>query len=116
MKSIKNIKRISLMLVLAVLICGWAVTSLASSNVGNTADIFNIEDRTNNRVGNTNTNTNTNTNQQRNNVSTVNTNTNTNTNSTLPKTGVNDTAMWILVVICGVATVYTYKKVRDYNV
>ena len=69
---------------------------------------------TNLNSGSTNTNTDTNTNLNTN--LNLNLNTNTNTNSTLPKTGVNDTAMWILVVICGVATVYTYKKVRDYNV
>lgn len=109
----KNIKRISLMLVIVVLICGWAAISLASSNVGNASDIFNIEDRTNTNKAPVN---NVNTNQPRNNIATTNTNTNTNTNTSLPKTGVNNTAMWLLVVACGVATVYTYKKIRDYNV
>ena len=38
------------------------------------------------------------------------------TNTTLPKTGVDDTIMWVLIGVCGLAAVYTYKKVRDYNV
>ena len=37
------------------------------------------------------------------------------TNTVLPKTGVDDTAMWVFIVISAVAAIYTYKKVRDYN-
>ena len=37
-------------------------------------------------------------------------------NTTLPKTGANDTIMWVLIGACTIAAVYTYKKVRDYNV
>lgn len=36
-------------------------------------------------------------------------------NTVLPKTGVDDTAMWVFIVISAVAAVYTYKKVREYN-
>ena len=43
-------------------------------------------------------------------------NTNTNKESSLPKTGVNDTAMWVVIGTCVVLAIYTYKKVRDYNV
>ena len=40
-----------------------------------------------------------------------------NTNSTsLPKTGVDDTMMWVLIGVSAVAAIYTYKKVRDYDV
>lgn len=42
--------------------------------------------------------------------------TNTNNNTTLPKTGVDDTIMWVLIGVSAVAAIYTYKKVRDYNV
>lgn len=42
--------------------------------------------------------------------------TNTNTNTSIPQLGANDTAMWVLIAVCAVAAVYTYKKVRDYNV
>jgi len=37
-------------------------------------------------------------------------------NTVLPKTGVDDTAMWALIVVSAVAAIYTYKKVKDYNV
>ena len=37
------------------------------------------------------------------------------TNTTLPKTGVDNTAMWVLIAVSAVAAIYTYKKVRDYN-
>ena len=42
--------------------------------------------------------------------------TNTTNTTSLPKTGANDTGMWVLIGACVVAAVYTYKKVRDYNV
>ncbi len=107
----KKFKKILLMLVLVTLICGWAVISLASSNVGDPSEIVNLEDRTNTDKTQTN-----NANQSRSNIPATNTNTNTNTNTSLPKTGANDTAMWLLVAVCGVSAVYTYKKIRDYNV
>lgn len=40
----------------------------------------------------------------------------TNTNTALPKTGVDDTMLWVLIAVSVVAAGYTYKKVRDYNV
>ena len=40
----------------------------------------------------------------------------TNTTGTLPKTGVDDTIMWVLIGASVIAAIYTYKKVRDYNV
>ena len=41
---------------------------------------------------------------------------NTTGNTILPKTGVNDTIMWVLIGVSAIAAIYTYKKVRDYNV
>ena len=46
----------------------------------------------------------------------TNTNINTNNNSSLPKTGVDDTMLWVFIAVSVVAAGYTYKKVRDYNV
>ena len=40
----------------------------------------------------------------------------TNTTGTLPKTGVDDTIMWVLIGASVIAAIYTYKKVRDCNV
>lgn len=39
----------------------------------------------------------------------------TNTNSTLPKTGTNENIIIGLMVICTVAGLYAFKKVKDYN-
>ena len=50
------------------------------------------------------------------NVPTQNIPANNTVNTSLPKTGINDTAMWVLVAGCVILAVYTYKKVRDYNV
>ncbi len=44
------------------------------------------------------------------------TNVNANTNKELPKTGVDDTMLWVFIAVSVVAAGYTYKKVRDYNV
>ena len=44
------------------------------------------------------------------------TNETTKTETTLPKTGVDDTMLWVLIAVSVVAAGYTYKKVRDYNV
>jgi len=49
-------------------------------------------------------------------IAPINKTTNTNTNKVLPKTGVDDTMMWVLIGVSAVAAIYTYKKVRDYNV
>ena len=42
-------------------------------------------------------------------------NTATNTNKTLPKTGTNENIIIGLMVICTVAGIYAFKKVKDYN-
>lgn len=49
-------------------------------------------------------------------IAPINTTQNKTTNTTLPKTGVDDTMMWVLIGVSAVAAIYTYKKVRDYNV
>lgn len=46
---------------------------------------------------------------------TTNTNNNTNTNTTkYPDTGV-DYSIVFVIVVCGISTVYAYKKIKDYN-
>lgn len=39
----------------------------------------------------------------------------TNTNKTLPKTGTNENIIIGLMIICTVAGIYAFKKVKDYN-
>lgn len=109
MKKIGILGKILLGVTLFVLICGVATVNKATEP-GDVNEIFNIRTESG---GQTTTQAPTTPAPQ--NVPT-NTNTNTNTNTTLPKLGANDTAMWVLIVACAGAAIYTYKKVRDYDV
>ena len=114
-----SLKKTMLMLVLMAILCIVSNVSYATGNIDDllremenqAGNITVIEEpktnqtvvpttTTENKVENTNTNS----------------NTNTNTNKTLPKTGVDDTMLWVLIAVSVVAAGYTYKKVRDYNV
>lgn len=125
MKKVK-MREIILGVAIIAILCCMSTVNYASS--GNLNDIFGNEIHdiqelptdqapTNTPANNivtqpTNTNTNTNLTP----IAPTNTSRNTNTNTTLPKTGVDDTMMWVLIGISAVAAIYTYKKVRDYNV
>ena len=127
MKKVKLFKKVLLMLLVFAFICGVSVINKATGNVEdllNDSNVTNIE-HVNTSTGDNSTNTantaQTNTqgtNTQTANIAAVQNNTaNKTTNTTtLPKTGVSDTAMWVLVIACVIAAVYTYKKVRDYNI
>ena len=108
MKKLKSLEKILLIIAVAICICSISTVNKATGT-GDVNDLFNIPKVENNTVPENN---------QTENINTIGTvqNTNTNTNTTLPKTGVNDTAMWVLIGACGVAAIYTYKKVRDYNI
>ncbi len=108
MKKLKSLEKILLIIAVAICICSISTVNKATGT-GDVNDFFNIPTVENNTVPENN---------QTENINTIGTvqNTNTNTNTTLPKTGVNDTAMWVLIGACGVAAIYTYKKVRDYNI
>lgn len=43
------------------------------------------------------------------------TNNTTNTNKTLPKTGTNENIIIGLMIVCTIAGIYAFKKVKDYN-
>ena len=116
-----NLRKTMLVITIMAVICLMCSLSFASGTDVN--DLLNgipdLEDdnNTNTPTVGENTATTPDTNND-NNVQNINTNiSNTNTNNTsLPKTGVDDTIMWGLLIISAVAAVYTYKKVRDYNV
>lgn len=110
MKKLKKLEKILLIMAVAICICSISTVNKATGT-GDVNDLFNIPKVENNAVTEP-------ANNQTENINTIGTvqNTNTNTNTTLPKTGVNDTAMWVLIGACAVAAVYTYKKVRDYNI
>lgn len=120
-----NLSKTLVMLVIVAIICCISTINFAGTvdlnqlpngnNILNTADIPRI-DELNNTTNNTATN-----NATVNNTTNVMGNTNrvgntTNTTGTLPKTGVDDTIMWVLIGASVIAAIYTYKKVRDYNV
>lgn len=130
-----SVKRIMLIVAIFAAICVISSINYASSDVrqgdiselmnqmGITGEIQNITridpapTNTETPTANTNTETpETNTNVANLTPLTTNTNTNTNTETTLPKTGIDDTMLWVLIAVCVIAAGYTYKKVRDYNV
>lgn len=85
----------------------------SSSGTTTTTTPTNTNTNTTNPIGTLNSTTNTNTN-------TKNTNTNTNTNSSvynntsLPKTGVDYSILFIMLA-CAVCAIYAYIKIRNYN-
>ena len=95
----KKVKKLILLLITIIFMCSISTINYAS-DVG---DIFNIP------VVN-------NTTKPTNNTTVTNNSVANNTNTSLPKTGVNDSAMWVLIGACAIAAIYTYKKVRDYDV
>lgn len=110
MKKLKKLEKILLIMAVAICICSISTVNKATGT-GDVNEIFNIQKVENNTVGEP-------ANNEVENINTIGVvqNTNTNTNTTLPKTGVNDTAMWVLIGACAIAAIYTYKKVRDYNI
>lgn len=129
MKKIKSVEKIILLFVVFAFICGISTINYASGDVNDIMNIPYINGNStqnptpapttpdNNNAANIPTNNAVDNNATTNTTSNISAVQNQNTNSTsLPKTGVNDTAMWILVIACVVVAIYTYKKVRDYNV
>ena len=107
------------MLVIVAIICCISTINFAGTvdlnQLPNSNDVPKI-DQINGTTNNATTN-----NATTNNTTNVIGNTNrignvTNTTGTLPKTGVDDTIMWVLIGASVIAAIYTYKKVRDYNV
>ncbi len=105
MKKIKSLNKIILMLAVVAMICAASVVSNASQT-GNVDELFNIP------VVNNGASTQT----PVENVPTQNIPANNTVNTSLPKTGINDTIMWVAIAGCVILALYTYKKVRDYNV
>lgn len=106
----KKVKKLILLLITIIFMCSISTINYAS-DVG---DIFNIP-VVNNTTKPTNNTTVTNNSVANNTNTSLNKSVN-NTNTSLPKTGVNDSAMWVLIGACAIAAIYTYKKVRDYDV
>ena len=108
MKKIKKLEKILLILAVFAGLCGITTISRATVDV---SEILNIPDFTSSAVEQPPVSSAPVENPPANDIGNVQ-----NTNKTLPKTGVNDTATWALVAVCVGLAIYTYKKVRDYNV
>ena len=100
-----NVKMITVFMVVVALICLVSNVNYATGDVNELIhDIREVPQEQNNTVE-----------RPAEVPTTQNTATNIATNTVLPKTGVDDTAMWVLIAVSAVAAIYTYKKVRDYN-
>ena len=107
MKKLKSKK-----IILAVLTI-MLIVSLVSPVLATSGGLQVINENTqsdNNTLSNNTPTNNTNINTSNNNTSRYNNNTN-----TLPKTGVNDYSIALIIIVCLVSAVYAYKKIRDYN-
>lgn len=87
---------------------GVVINVPATQSAGNTAAQTNTANTTNTAVNTANTINTVNT------VNTVN-KVNNNTN-TLPKAGIEDSPVGIIMIIGVISAIYAYKKIRDYNV
>ena len=140
MENSKIFKRLVIVMLSLVLVavCSTSVFAtdddlfLSVNSTGNTASNATSDNSTTNNTATNNTNTNNTTNSSltANNTTTNNTVRNTATNNTtnntsktnnnvntLPKTGLSDTngIVALIVVVCGVSAIYSYKKVNDYK-
>ncbi len=141
MENSKIFKRLVIVMLSLVLVavCSTSVFAadgddlfLSVNSTGNTASNATDNNTTsdNNTTNNTNTNNTTNSSLTANNATTNNTVRNTATNNTtnntsktnnnvntLAKTGLSDTngIVALIVVVCGVSAIYSYKKVNDYK-
>ena len=140
MENSKIFKRLVIVMLSLVLVavCSTSVFAtdddlfLSVNSTGNTASNATSDNSTTNNTATNNTNTNNTTNSSltANNTTTNNTVRNTATNNTtnntsktnnnvntLTKTGLSDTngIVALIVVVCGVSAIYSYKKVNDYK-
>lgn len=112
MKNLKLLRKVILMLVIVACICGVSTINNASQpQTNDIGDIVGTIPQVSATPSPTATPTPTPSSSPIGNLSANSTN-----STSLPKTGANDTGMWVLIGACVIAAIYTYKKVRDYNV
>lgn len=117
MSKIKT-KELIICIVAVIILMLSIVTDVFATNLdellGNTnKEAEQIPDRTNNTTNNVTNNV---TNNKVNNIANNVTKNNTANNNTtkIPNAGV-DYSIVFVIVVCGVSTIYAYKKIRDYN-
>ena len=114
MKSSKLVK-IALIIIISLSIMLVASQVLADTDLTNTLSGNRTENNVMTLTGNNTTLNNTKNNTTNNVVLTTNNTSNYN-NTSLPKTGIEDSATGvILVVVLGISAVYAYKKMQDYK-
>lgn len=111
----KVVKILILLLVFSLIIIQSCTVGAMTINqiLGEGNETSNLTDNTSvdNTAGNTAGNTVGNTTP----ITSISNNTATNTNKTLPKTGTNENIIIGLMVICTIAGIYAFKKVKEYN-
>ena len=90
-------------------IWGNDMNDIENENISNSSK----NNNTNNSNRNNNANKNNNNNANKNNTNNK-ANNNSKNNSSMPYTGLDNSIVFI-IAICGISTVYAYKKIRDYN-
>lgn len=121
MKKVLNLKTI-IMIILSLIILGTNLSVFATGDVlgsGNNSTPIDISQNEYANAGTIPTDQNyTSNNMVGNNVSNgINTSSayNTNNSTDLPQTGIEDYNIGILLIICVAASIYTYKKMKDYK-
>lgn len=121
MKKLKSLEKILFILVIAVIICGISTMNQAA-DTGNIDDIIqSIPNMTSSTpetsqppvTSSTAESSTPTVSSSSTNIGSVQNQTG---NTSLPKTGVDDTAMWILIGGCVLLAIYTYKKVKEYHI
>lgn len=113
MKKSKVIKVLALLLILVLIVFQAYRVGAATIDeiLGEGGETSNLQQEGNTSLNQALNSTSTNeTNKQNTTV-----NKTTNTNKTLPKTGTNENIIIGLMVVCTLAGVYAFKKVKDYN-
>lgn len=115
----KQLSKKIIMMIMIIMVVGLIATQVFASGPVQIPGLGAGTNTTANTTANTTTNTTQNTQ-----TPVVKTNTTTNTagstytnNQSLPQTGdASDYAIFALIAVCGIFAIYTFKKVRDYNV
>lgn len=121
MKKVLSLKTI-VMLILSLIIIGTSCTVLATDVLGGNNTTTNITPEDYNLAGDIPVdpnyaapNNNTTGNKVSNGLNTSSAYNSTNNTTDLPQTGIEDYNIGILLIICVAASIYTYKKMKDYK-
>ena len=115
MKKIVKSKVILITLIVLVCILTLSTLSYATDTLNVITDPNAALNANNNLNQNINNSLNQNTDNNLNQNTSLYNNTNNNTTK-LPQTGIEDSALWLIIPVCVASALYAYKKIRDYNI